>query len=186
MCFLLGIMHVRSDAAFTVVLLSQAHEPAWVSTLAITFVLAGEFIDELDLASFIYKGDTGSAFNVNGGSDRICETKDQALAAVVLQKTMFLGLHITYQTFLFPVLSTLHTVIFSAAASAVLNILMMTRPLQTMTAESHRGSTAADILSDHIVGVFLKCMVSAVCPFMFAVSRFHSPFSVNPRTHVLK
>ena len=114
----------------------------------------------------------GCASQSNDGSHNTgnSESDDQHLAANMLQKTLFLSLHITYQNFLFPVLTDgMKVVIFSAFANFVLSVLNMNGPLATLTATEYRGSDAADALGQIIFDEFMIVILTVINPIMFAV-----------------
>ena len=92
---------------------------------------------------------------------------------------MFFSLHITYQSFLFPVLTDLKTVLVAAITSFVLNVLGTLGPLVTLSASDHRGQDASDSLSDHVFTRGLLCIVSLCCPVLFPILLLFDHYAWN-------
>ena len=149
--------------------------PEWESVVAINFVLFEEALGVIDFVGILYPEPIEEKKNSDDDSDTTYTnpvtaqdtaavmpqdtrsnpmtpgpTHDQILTARVLQIAMFFSLHITYQSFLFPVLTDLKTVLVAAITSFVLNVLGTLGPLVTLSASDHRGQDAADSLSDHV------------------------------------
>jgi hypothetical protein len=151
-------------AAFTIAL--NLASPTWVGPLSTGFVFVRGFLDSMDVASFVYR-------------DGPKPTKDQALAAMVMHKVYFIALHVVYQSFLFPVLTDLPTVVFTGIVNFLLDFFAMQKDLGPIGEKSFRGSNAADKLASGIYNRFLDIIVSTVCPLLFAVLLAFNHWSWN-------
>jgi hypothetical protein len=172
--FAAWVVQLCTYAVVTVLLILY---PEWEQLVAVNFVLFEEALGVIDLAGILYPDpkpieekkksdadsvtaytnpltaqDTAAVVPQDTRSNPMSPgpTHDQILTARVLQIAMFFSLHITYQSFLFPVLTDLKTVLVAAITSFVLNVLGTLGPLVTLSASDHRGQDAADSLSDHV------------------------------------